>query len=206
LRGKTNPDARGAKDATRNRKKRWNYGELEIDDILDAAARIVRHHGVQALTMRGLANELGISAMSAYHYVSDKRQLLQLLVDRMLLPIRMPSGQSWRERIRKIYVIAYQQNIKYPGLLIQAHQHYRRGGEGARVTAEITSVLENAGFDHDVVQAWELAITHYLIGFVQWEVSLREHKTLSTEQFLKHFEEGLDIALDGLEKRRSKNR
>ncbi len=46
-----------------------------------AARELIDTHGVQALTMRRLATELGVTPMAVYHHVADKDALLLLLLD-----------------------------------------------------------------------------------------------------------------------------
>jgi AcrR family transcriptional regulator len=50
-------------------------------DILSAAHRIIDEEGIQGLTMRRLAREVGTTPMALYHHVHDKDELLQLLLD-----------------------------------------------------------------------------------------------------------------------------
>lgn len=183
--------------------KRWKYGELAIDDILDAAASIIRQKGVGALTMRGLAKELSISPMSAYHYVTDKNHLLKLLIDRMLMFTQVPEEGVWRERIRSTYINTYKHCTVHPGLMVESQSYYGVG-EGGRITKEVVAVLREAGFGKNEVNAWVMAVTHYLMGFVQWEWTMREsQKDGKKIGFLGHYKRGLDVLLDGLEAKES---
>ena len=52
--------------------------------VLDAAARLVELHGVEALTMRRLADELGVAVTSIYWHVGNRVAVLDGLVDRVL--------------------------------------------------------------------------------------------------------------------------
>jgi AcrR family transcriptional regulator len=55
--------------------------------IMDAARDLFIHQGVDAVTMRGVANKIGYSATSIYHYFSDKEQLLRAVVDADVLKL-----------------------------------------------------------------------------------------------------------------------
>lgn len=179
--------------------KRWKYGELEIDDILDAAASIVRSKGIEALTMRGLAKELGISAMSAYHYVSDKKHLHSLLSDRVLSTIQIPQNASWREQIRATYISIYHKCTEYPGLLLVS-QSFHAESDGGRISSELIDILDNTGIEAKEVRSWVMTVTHHLMGFVQWEWMMRESEAYNKPRgFLGHYTRGLDFLLDGLE-------
>lgn len=55
--------------------------------IMDAARDLFIHQGVDAVTMRGVANKIGYSATSIYRYFSDKEQLLRAVVDADVLKL-----------------------------------------------------------------------------------------------------------------------
>ena len=52
--------------------------------ILDAAARLIERNGVEAFTMRGLAEELGVAVTSIYWHVGGRDKLFDSLADRLL--------------------------------------------------------------------------------------------------------------------------
>ncbi|MFI6156380.1 TetR/AcrR family transcriptional regulator [Kitasatospora sp. NPDC051170] len=54
---------------------------ISLDQVLDAARRVVTEEGVAKLTMRRLATEVGSTPMALYHHVRDKDELLVLLLD-----------------------------------------------------------------------------------------------------------------------------
>ncbi|MFJ9693919.1 TetR/AcrR family transcriptional regulator [Kitasatospora sp. NPDC101183] len=54
---------------------------ISLDQVLDSARRIVTEEGVDRLTMRRLATEVGSTPMALYHHVRDKDELLVLLLD-----------------------------------------------------------------------------------------------------------------------------
>jgi AcrR family transcriptional regulator len=58
--------------------------------VLDTAIRLLDAEGVEALTMRRLAGELGVSAMAPYRYVGSKDELLMVLVDRLAARLEYP--------------------------------------------------------------------------------------------------------------------
>lgn len=58
--------------------------------MLNAAIRLLDAEGVEALTMRRLASELGVSAMAPYRHVGTKDELLMVLVDRLAARLVYP--------------------------------------------------------------------------------------------------------------------
>jgi AcrR family transcriptional regulator len=63
---------------------------IDREAVLDAAIRLLDAEGVEALTMRRLASELGVSAMAPYRYVGSKDELLMVLVDRLAARLVYP--------------------------------------------------------------------------------------------------------------------
>ncbi len=55
--------------------------QLSQDRIIDAALRVAKRVGFDRLTMRALADELGVTPMAAYYYVKSKDELLELVAD-----------------------------------------------------------------------------------------------------------------------------
>src|SRR4051812_40605247 len=71
--------------------------ELAVEHAVDVADR----EGIEAVTMRRLARELGVEAASLYHYVSGKDEILDGLVERVSAEIDLPArAEGWRPRIR----------------------------------------------------------------------------------------------------------
>jgi AcrR family transcriptional regulator len=70
-------------------------------DIAVAALAVIDRQGLAALSMRALADELGFGVMSLYRYVSDRRQVERLVVERVLADIDLtpPPRTSWTKRI-----------------------------------------------------------------------------------------------------------
>ncbi|RSS80875.1 TetR/AcrR family transcriptional regulator [Streptomyces sp. WAC06614] len=74
---------------------------LTRDEVLAAAASLVKEHGPGGLTMRGLAAELGTAVTSIYWHVGNREQLLDALVARTVTEMGAirPSGRTPVERI-----------------------------------------------------------------------------------------------------------
>jgi AcrR family transcriptional regulator len=62
---------------------------LTREEIVGAALRIVDSDGLAALTMRRLGADLGVEAMTLYHYIPSKEALLDLVVERMRSQMRL---------------------------------------------------------------------------------------------------------------------
>jgi TetR/AcrR family tetracycline transcriptional repressor len=64
--------------------------------LVSSALGLVQQEGLEALTMRGLADQLNVKAASLYWHVRDRRELLELLADGILEKVPATRGTSWR--------------------------------------------------------------------------------------------------------------
>ncbi len=74
------------------------------DDVIHTAIQLLQEVGLDGLTLRRLATELGISAPTLYWHVKDKRDLLDLMAEEMVREARekmgpFPEGLKWWEKI-----------------------------------------------------------------------------------------------------------
>lgn len=92
---------------------------LSVDEIVDAAIALADDDGVEAISMRRIAEKLGIGAMSLYTYVDSKSALIDLMVDRITAQIaRPPFGDlPWRARLESIARNALDHYLAHPWVL-----------------------------------------------------------------------------------------
>lgn len=75
---------------------------LDLGTIVAAAVRLADTEGLERLSMRRLAQELGVQAMSLYHHVPNKENLLDRMVDAVFAEIEKPAaGGPWREAMAR---------------------------------------------------------------------------------------------------------
>src|SRR4029453_18614237 len=88
---------------------------LSKERVLRAALAMADEGGIESLTMRKLAHELGVEGMSLYHYVAKKDDLLAGIVDIVLLEIELPAeGADWKAAIRRIAISAHDTLTRHP--------------------------------------------------------------------------------------------
>jgi AcrR family transcriptional regulator len=77
---------------------------LSQDLIVGAALRLLRAEGLDAVSMRRVAQELDTGPASLYAHVSNKEELLDLMLDRIASEIRLPEPDParWQEQIKEI--------------------------------------------------------------------------------------------------------
>ncbi len=79
---------------------------LTVDEIVDAAIALADDDGIDAISMRKVADRVGIAPMSLYTYVDSKAALIDLMMDRVLGEVPRDTGhresESWRARLEGI--------------------------------------------------------------------------------------------------------
>lgn len=67
--------------------------------LVSSALSLVQDEGLEALTMRGLADRMNVKAASLYWHVRDRRELLELLAESILEQVPAARGGSWRSLV-----------------------------------------------------------------------------------------------------------
>ena len=74
---------------------------LTRERVLHAAVALADDKGIAALSMRKLAEALGVEAMSLYHHVANKEAILDGMIDVVFGEIELPTSGTWRAAIRR---------------------------------------------------------------------------------------------------------
>jgi AcrR family transcriptional regulator len=141
--------------------------------IVDAALRVMDAEGLAALTMRRVARELGVEAMSLYNHVRDKDDLLDGVRERILAGFPFPEldEDDWFETGRRI-ARAWRQLLRsHPDALeLLAEKHETPTSTDALRPMELAlEVLRNLGVpDREAMKVFH-AFGGYIQGFVMME-------------------------------------
>jgi AcrR family transcriptional regulator len=159
------------------RRAEADASRLSRERILETALAVVEADGLEALSMRRLAQELDVWPMSLYRYFQDKDALLDALAGAVANEIAMPvSGGSWRHQVRDLAERARGAFERHPGALAPAAARLSDGG---------LPILEAAGLQaHEAELAWQ-ALMAFTAGAAGSEA----------------FDYGLEMLLDGIETR-----
>src|SRR5215475_10267794 len=78
--------------------------QLSRDLIVETAIRLLDADGLDGVSMRRVADELGTGPASLYAHVANKEELLDLVLDRVLAEVELPEPDParWQEQLREI--------------------------------------------------------------------------------------------------------
>jgi AcrR family transcriptional regulator len=128
---------------------------LTKDELFEVGLRIADEEGLEALTMRRLAAEVGVEAASIYHHIPNKDALLNGVVVKMRaeMVIPFPVPEDWRELMEAIFGEYRRVLAAHPNLVTLA---------GRRVETDPDSgliFLTQIGFsEDDAVELWQSMI------------------------------------------------
>src|SRR5690349_199411 len=97
------------------RKRAAKRKPLTRESVLEAARRLADEKGLEALSMRNLAQALKVEAMSLYNHVSNKEDILDGLVERVVAEIALPEPVGdWRASMRQRAHSAHEVLMSHP--------------------------------------------------------------------------------------------
>ncbi|WP_072686955.1 TetR/AcrR family transcriptional regulator [Rhodococcus marinonascens] len=146
---------------------------LTLDTVLVAAVGLADRAGVAALSMRKLADHLGVEAMSLYHHVANKSAILDGMIDTVFGEIDLPaSDDGWRKAIRERTISARAVLVRHPWAIGLMDSRGNPGPATLRHHDAVIGILRRGGFSiAGAAHAFSL-IDSYLYGFVLQEINL----------------------------------
>lgn len=101
------------------RARRGPKPRLSLDDVTGAAMELADRDGLTGLSMRRVADELGLTAMSLYSYVPSKAELLDIMLDRVYgeFPTHCEHTDDWRANLAHIARENWALHMRHPWLL-----------------------------------------------------------------------------------------
>lgn len=129
---------------------------LTAEELFATALRIVDTEGLEALSMRRLARDVGVEAASLYHHIPSKDALIDGMLLQMRSEIRLPDPlpTDWKDLYAAIFVEYYRMLAAHPNLVIYAGRRVESDPETSGLEA-----LTQLGFtDEDAVELWQSVI------------------------------------------------
>lgn len=140
---------------------------LTRDDVVTAAVRLLDEAGLEGLTLRRLAGELGVSAPTLYWHVADKRGLLDHVAERLLADQWRAPGprpdQPWWEWLRERSIAQYRALVDHRDAALVVAGN-RPTAEALPAVERTVGTLVDAGFAVEEAFAAIQAIGNLVIG------------------------------------------
>ncbi len=177
---------------TRTRQEIPPRAPLDRERVLETAVSLARREGIEALSMRNLAQELGVGAMTLYHYVPNKERLLDGMVDIVFGEIELPpAGSDWRTAMRRRALSTREALNRHRWAVGSMESRAVPGPASLRLHDAVLRCLREGGFPVELaVQAYSV-LDAYIYGFALQEKSVpfetaEESAAVAKEQ-VRHF-------------------
>jgi AcrR family transcriptional regulator len=150
-----------------------NRERLTRERIVRAALRVMDAEGLEAVSMRRVAREVGVEAMSLYHHVEDKDDLLQGICNEVMRSFQFPgTSGDWVERAKagaRAWRRLLQEHPDVMRLFAETHGPLPLAVDSLKPTEFALGLFKEAGLsDRDTVQAFH-SFGGYIQGFVMME-------------------------------------
>jgi AcrR family transcriptional regulator len=205
---------------------------LSRERVVQAAIALADEGGIGALSMRRLAQELGVEAMSLYHYFARKDEVLAGMMAAVFAEMERPGhGPDWQADMRRAAVSAKDTLLRHKWAAKLMGEPLPPSRAQIEWMDGILGRLREAGFSPNMTHHAYHALDSHIVGFVLWMLPIVELANVmpnmaqdvlselqdgSLPHFLEHvqehmdpapddvneFEFGLDLILDSLERRR----
>jgi AcrR family transcriptional regulator len=163
---------------------------LSKERVLRAAVEFADANGIEALSMRRLAKELGVEAMSLYNHVANKDEILSGIVEIVAGEVEVPSDPTnWKTSIRQSAISAHDAFIRHRWACSLLTSTPAVVPSRMRWMEGLLATLREAGFSPNLTHHAYHALDSHITGFTLWQVSFpfetREELLDLADDFLK---------------------
>lgn len=150
--------------------------KLTREAIVETAIKIADAEGLDAVSIRRIASELGVRAMSLYTHIDAKEDLLDLMydevADEVLVKDELPDG--WREATLQIARKEREAGGRHPWMFELARRSPRVGPNGLRHAEQSLAAAARLTDDPESMLAIVTTVDHYMLGFTVQEQRTHE--------------------------------
>nr|WP_218889735.1 TetR/AcrR family transcriptional regulator C-terminal domain-containing protein [Saccharopolyspora hordei] len=138
------------------------------DAVLSAALEVLDGAGHGGLTMRAVAERLGVGKMSLYHHVADRAELERLVIERLLAGLDVPDpALPWRDRITELAGSVRSLVVRHPNAAPLIALREYSDPASLRVPEAVMAALHDAGLRGPALVGGARLVFSYAIGFAQ---------------------------------------
>ena len=148
-------------------------GRLSRDGVLRQAVAVADAGGLASLTIRSLAQALGVKPMSVYHHVANKDEILDGIVDIVFGEIDLPAvGGEWRSELAGRARSARQVLRRHPWAISLLESRTSPGPATLAHHDAVLGTLRTAGFSPELTAHAYALLDAFVYGFAVQEAAL----------------------------------
>ncbi|HEX2754736.1 MAG TPA: TetR/AcrR family transcriptional regulator C-terminal domain-containing protein [Candidatus Limnocylindrales bacterium] len=159
--------------ATRTNSTAEPRSRLSRERVVRAAIAHADAGGLEALSMRTLAEELGVAPMALYRHVANKDDLVDGMVDVVVSEVDLPSsGADWRTAMRRRAISLRDVLSRHRWAIGLMESRVNPGPASLRHHDAVIGCLRAAGFDMELVAHAYSLLDGYIYGFALTKMNL----------------------------------
>jgi AcrR family transcriptional regulator len=162
---------------------------LSREQIATAAVTLADAQGIEALSMRAMAAELGVGAASLYRYVASKDELIELMVDAVIgSDLDFEIRGDWREDLRSFAHSLREMTLRHPWMAVPNAGLRSLGPNQARRYEQVLGAIDGLGLEIDDMLVMVETLDAYVRGRALEEISEQEavrRSGLDQEQWMQ---------------------
>ncbi|MBO2451586.1 TetR/AcrR family transcriptional regulator C-terminal domain-containing protein [Actinomadura barringtoniae] len=215
-----------AENSVWDRPRAGRRPKLSREAIVETAIRLADAEGLDAVTIRRIASELGVRPMSLYTHVERKEDLFDLMFDELSGEILVEGelAADWREAITSVARREREFLLNHPWVIeLVGRRQPKIGPNGLRHGEQSLAALTGLGVDIATAGKIVTAVDHYMTGYVVREQTQTAQEGALDQPYVQEllasgefptlkraidagvapresFEEGLKWLLDGIER------
>jgi AcrR family transcriptional regulator len=149
---------------------------ISRDAIVQAALRLLDRDGLDALSMRRVADELGTGAASLYWHVGSKDGLLDLVFDRVIgeQQIPDPDPKRWQEQLKEVARAQRDASLRHPYIVRISIGRIPMGPNALRYSERVLAILRAGGVPPRLAVQGQLLLISAVNGFTLDETGVGE--------------------------------
>jgi TetR/AcrR family transcriptional regulator, tetracycline repressor protein len=161
---------------------------LSSEQILEAARELVLQYGAEPLTMRRLADHLGVAPNTLYSHYPNKAALMDAVLDSLLGDIELPdlTGTDWRDGLVLIMDASRKMLVSHPDLLPLLFSRPIRGPNVIRLGEATLDLLSRGGVEGHIAVVALRAMLMLTFGWVAIDAPRRLEPDPSSRQAETH--------------------
>ncbi|MEU5315451.1 TetR/AcrR family transcriptional regulator [Streptomyces sp. NPDC021056] len=179
-------ESSGSGDIVRTLELLWDTGRrpsrgpkpaLTLDRIVEAAVQVADADGLDAVSMRRVAGELGTGAMSLYRYVPGKAELLDLMLDRVQKPSENPADLGdgdWRSALEAMGRATLALYRRHPWLLQVNQSRPILGPSALDGMEKVLTLIKPMGLTDPELVSAIIMIDGYVVGAARTQLYQQE--------------------------------
>jgi TetR/AcrR family tetracycline transcriptional repressor len=138
---------------------------LSRDDIVRAALPVLERVGIDGLTVRSVADELGISSPAMYHYFPGREALIDRLCEQVTaqIDVRVAPDTPWDDAIVQVLSNLDRSFARYHGVAARVLPSHKPSPAADHISSTVYALIRKGGFQPDDAEQVLLAL-QYLLG------------------------------------------